>query len=462
MRILYKLKWLFLSVLFLFFLLNCNPLKIFGGAFDEISSLIPIDGLSTSHIPNETFFYINIKDSYYVGEGFQPLQTLVSAMDFGPGTDCKIQKTEDPEEPTDPGEGSTEDLYCLMDIMEGDLWFHEIILEYNVPPGMCDYLGIDVPWHFNQKVGRGPGRVYECTDFIVNCNSDDGEPEAEVETRYCLGGCTPATGAALCGQETGTVGCGGAGGRAYTEATDFCKGLDQSENDLANCCMGDYDLVSHPGGEVTESSWGGELRNCIGGLGRISWEEFTDGRPVKLILDVRNDGINADYEIPALIEVFDGHRRGETGMRIPTFITANYWEDVEEKDSETSKPRFYNAPTQSELPEAYLRPLPYEGHPYLTLSCMNKAYERKHRIHLLIREWNTQEEFHSFITSEGSRGDPDIVGEEGSFCEYYEGDEENILPQDTECNDSYDADDWNNEDPGTGRRYNAYPEIIYR
>ena len=104
---------------------------------------------------------------------------------------------------------------------------------------------------------------------------------------------------------------------------------------------------------------------------------------------------------------------------------------MEDKDSATSLPRFYRTPTESQLPADHLIPIPLAlvGHPYLTLSCMNHAYERKHRIHLVIREWNTQNEFNRFVESKGSRGDPDIVGLEGSFCEYYEADEDNILPQ---------------------------------
>ena len=56
---------------------------------------------------------------------------VLYAMDDGPGTDCKISVNE---------ESGTEDLYCMLDVMEGDLWYHEIELEYNVPPGMCSYL----------------------------------------------------------------------------------------------------------------------------------------------------------------------------------------------------------------------------------------------------------------------------------------------------------------------------------
>ena len=277
MKILHKLKWLYVLGLFIFFLVNCNPLGIFGiGSSSEISSLIPIDGLNTAHIPNESYFYININNSYYIGEGFEQLQTFIYAMDFGPGTDCKIKIPENPEE------GNTEDLYCIMDIMELDLWFHKIILEYNVPPEMCDYLHVDVPWHFNQKVGYGPRNVYECTDYRTGTN-DDGEPITE--TRYCLGGCTKHTTTTGEGEDaeetTVTIGCVGAG--PVEDAQSFCSDLDKSENDLANCCLGEYNLINDSN-TSTESEWGGDLKECIGGLGRISWEDeyFTDdGIPYK-------------------------------------------------------------------------------------------------------------------------------------------------------------------------------------
>ena len=181
--------------------------------------------------------------------------------------------------------------------------------------------------------------------------------------------------------------------------------------------------------------------------------------PIKKIINVEKHGINEDYEVPALIKIYDGNK--QENLKLPTFITANYWTDVEDKDSATSIPRFYRTPTQSQLPADHLISIPLEGHPYLTLSCMNHAYERKHRIHLVIREWNTQQEFKRFVESKGSRGDSDIAGLEGSFCEYYEADEENILQRDTNCNDFYDADDWNNKEHESGRTYNPYPEIVY-
>ena len=50
---------------------------------------------------------------YYGDKEFDPFDAIIYAMDEGPGTDCKISVDED----------STEDLYCIVDVMEGDLYF---------------------------------------------------------------------------------------------------------------------------------------------------------------------------------------------------------------------------------------------------------------------------------------------------------------------------------------------------
>ena len=94
----------------------------------------------------------------------------------------------------------------------------------------------------------------------------------------------------------------------------------------------------------------------------------------------------------------------------------------------------------------------YGGHPFITWACLDNAKEVKHRINLLIREWNTQEEFSSFKESEGSRGDPDTGGLEGSECDYYE--KSNAIFG--SCNDLRDADDFGTDYPVTD-----YPELKY-
>ena len=448
-------------------LVNCNPLRLLGVSSNEQFSLVTDDFLTASEIPNSQFFYVALKEAYYTGERFDPLDVLMYAMDEGPGTDCKI--------PVDAE--STEDLYCMMDIMEGDLWFHRIVLEYNVPEGMCDYLSRNVAWHFNQRVGQGPSTVYECTDHGSSSNLDS-EGVPETETRYCLSACTRdyvRTGEPGSRQTHNFSTC--PSNERAEDVNDFCGDLDKSETSLSNCCLGEYELRSGSSesgsfeyGEPTEAEWGGNLRECIGGLGRISWDTFNDsGEPIALVENALRAGVNETYEIPRLIEVYDGSGRRDipqSSRRLGmTFITASHFTDVEKKNFGTNRPEFYRALTDTELGRN-LRGVAYEGSPFLTYTCLDKSFEVKHRIHLVIREWNTHEQFARFKESKGGRGDPDVVGTEGEACKYYTAQDASIPNRETQCNDFLDVKDWfaPNINHGTRGRssYNPYPEIIYQ
>ena len=451
MRTFNQLKWFYMMALSILLFASCDPLKIFGSSSTATYSLIPVEGLSASHISDDKFFYVNLYATYYVDAGFDPLDGLVYALDEGPGTDCKIPIEQE----------SSEDLYCIMDVMEGDLWFHELHFGYNVPAGMCDFLSFETHWHFNQKMGYGPELVFECNNYFTGVITE-GSPE--IETRYCLGGCVAGILTNTDG-DSSTVTTECLTGTSRTEVNQFCADLDRSEYDLANCCLGEYELRNQDGESIGLTNWGGRVGECIGGLGRISWEYFNEnGLPLAVVTNALAEGYSDVYELPALVNVYGGARypREKGRLQDPAFITANYWSDVENKDFLSNNPDFYISPTASELPADYLRPYTgKQGYPYVTWSCLDKAREVKHRIHLVIREWNTQEEFNSFISTEGSRGDPDVVGAEGSFCDYYEAEEADIL-RDTDCNDLTDVDNWDAAPSGSGGSYNPYPGIIYQ
>ena len=229
---------------------------------------------------------------------------------------------------------------------------------------------------------------------------------------------------------------------------------------MSNCCFGEYEL--HAGGFITSGTWGGNLKECIGGLGRTKWNSYTrEGTPDRLTENTKQDGLIREYQIPSIVSVYDGHRNTIVVKKDPSFVTANYWTNVEDKNFEGNRPRFYTTPTVSQLPSAHLQEYDITGYPYLTWSCLNKARERKHTIHVTIREFNTQEEFDTFVKSRGGRGDPDLEGLEGSTCEYYEAGEANLL-KDTNCNDVWDLDNLESAEARSGRQYNPYPEIIYK
>ncbi len=458
-----------------------------GGAFlntsSFFSSLPDVEG-GSRNIPNNEFFYINISDATYRGRhGFDLLDYEMYERENGPGYDCKISINE---------EASTEDMYCMFEILEGDLFFHELDFEYNAPPGMCHYVFFQTHWHYNQESGYGPRKVYEekcypensvsrycekgesgglCSDSgrYGSCQENQNTPTG---TKYCASSvsttpeelcthnrystCQDSTGQNLvsracyttdqpklnsinCYEEEASRYCtsrvatqGECDASAYNgceeEVNDLCKYI-RTEGE--NCCLGEYTQISTSedgSPTTTEGSWGGSLTQCIGGLGRTAWENYTeDGLPRVLIVEAL-DGLREQYEIPPLIDISGGNTRSG-------FVTANYWEGIEDR---TDEPEFYKS---SPNPPPAHQPVPREGYPYITFACKDQAYEVKHRIHLVIREWNSQEEFRDFKDSQGSSGDPDAAGEAGSDCDYYEQDDDYEL-EDRSCNDIVDVDDW--------------------
>ena len=116
---------------------GCNLASLAGrNNYSRFASLGSYDD-GTVSIPSGKFFYIRISRASDGSDRF--LQHALYEEKAGPGTDCKI--------PVD--EESTEDMFCMLEKMEGDLWAHDTIIEYNVPAGMCKYLS------FSKCIGTG-------------------------------------------------------------------------------------------------------------------------------------------------------------------------------------------------------------------------------------------------------------------------------------------------------------------
>ncbi len=491
---------------------SCD-LAVFGARSSSRQFSLVTDDISD--IPSEHFFYVNIKSAYYTGAqgSFDPLDFQLYAMDQGPGTDCKISASE---------QSSTEDLYCMLDIMEGDLYLHEIELDYNVPPEMCAYLGFIPHWHYNQEVGEGPKTVehivgeddapdtYRCRKEItknteISCkkrqrgrNTEDNSwgvwydwTKSHVPDDYHCGvknnrpaeGCFTTT-----GNNENTIQYNreenipdplptppirqGEADTEYSclydlEACDddttiynteegvcpYNKESEDSKKGLGNCCLGDYRLFNSENQASEEKEWGGNIENCIGGLARIEWSSFNDtGFPITSIRQSASRGVRDQYTLYPLIDKVKGRQ---------TFPTANFFKNIERDKKTTDLPAFYKANEGNKDGCGKGRPCP-KGHPFLTWSCFDKAKEVRHRIHLLIREWNTIAEFTKFKESKGGRGDPDITGDEGKLCDYFTPDYINtgdfVDYSFTDCNDLRDADDQSKE--RRDGKY-KYPELRY-
>ena len=276
-----------------------------------------------------------------------------------------------------------------------------------------------------------------------------------------------------CGKGTAGAGkwqpgynCGIGAPSGHSKIQEVCGKYDKSGQDLGNCCLGTY-VVRKGSNELASESgkWGDDLKQCIGGPGRFAWDSYSDkGVPLREVTNTGKDGLRDEYELDAIINVHNGHKVGVS--KVPSFITANFWEDVEDKDfiSSESKVKIY-FPPKPERP--FIEAENIRGEPYFVWTCMDSAREVRHRIILLIREWNTQTEYNKFKESLGSGGDPDVEGEEGSLCDYYTSeeagtsDDPGVFRRDSYCNDLFDLDDWEQRPPYP-RSSDPYPEVIYK
>ena len=445
------------------------------------SSLPDADGSPT--IPSDKFFYVQISDATFRGrQGDEVLDYVMYERESGPGYDCKISKDE---------QNTTEDLYCMFEALEGDLFFHDIEFEYNVPSGMCDYFTFQTHWHYNQASGTGPPKVFREMDKIAQTKYCLDSAVGEIDCKDCKDKEETGYTSQTCYEDNGFIYYLG----VYREVStcpsgDVCV-TEKKELDIKtylitelsdpevdplklcyyngtpsgeNCCIGVYDLYDLDKTEAQktqEHSWGGNIGVCTGGLGRSSWAEVSgDGFPK---IDIRHaiNGLRDNYKIESIFGVL-GYKykiKGEEQFSLDprySLVTANYWEGIEDQED---SPSFYKSTQITN--DKYKHKAADPGYPYITWACLDKAQEVRHRIHLIIREWNTREEFMEF--KGGGTGDPDVGGkdkvDEGDNCDYYEQDDDNIeffyKEMRNSCNDMRDVDDWMT----TGE---DYPELHYQ
>ena len=525
-----------------------------GGSYAAFSSLPSVeeDAFNERVIDEDEYFYVVVDNAKSVRKN-DKLDYLLYARDLGPGqaNGCKIAKSR----------SSTEDLYCMLDVLEGDLFLQDIELEYSVPKGMCNYLEFKLPWHYNQKIGLGPEHIYSCGEgenaqyYDRPLNFSSASISCEEGTQACSGGGQPtscvsggdikpncASGEAYCSTGTpasakcekdgssrtvtqrcdsngqpATYSCTGEGesfvpsscddgtlacveGRLVCKSskapvcscpsggksnkTAFCntggesnpeENLDRSEEGLANCCFGMHEVTEYKSNQTTggfdksegkQEDWGGVFHQCIGGLAKVNGVQIGNisgpgisfvGVPAGLVEPAFNKREQENYTIPH-IRSFDPISIIQQGSTLRNRINrvdkrkslslATCWGD--DSGPEGCKVQDDGWPDKMYIADDIsLRNLPgVFGHPFMSWSCLDAGYEVRHRIHLIVREWNTEEEFLDYQSSEGSNGDANY-SQDSDACDYYSPD--NWISPEPQCNDLQDVEDLRGD----------YPEVRY-
>ena len=445
----------FLFILLSFSLLNCRIRLQSGGDGAYFNQFASVG--SDSERSDSDFFYIDLNKSHYKTSGTpEPLYEISTTEEYGDSderssvSNCELEHDPDNEDYEDP----TEDIMCIMDIMEQDFYTgatslaassdqgRNLVLTYNVPSGMCSMVTISPSWHYNQKIGTGARYIFECEKETEAASEDE---SAETVSYACVSNISTTC---------PSVPRDGIDDDVYCSSTldiadaQSCKvsipgisveAFNKEDIGLGNCCFGSYFDK-----EGQESSFEGDFNSCIGGPARHSWDlkgtltygniEF-EGVPAVAVIQVPEEGLRQDIAIKSLLGVT------QTRSSIP--IT-NYLEefdvnaeDLKKVDREDTPQMFqYQIGKQGES-SVFISP---EPNPLWTFSCLDPAGDLVHRMHLMIREWNTYEEFIEFYEDGGNDdNDPDITGEEGDDCAY---EDRELLGRTSPCNDFYDLEDF--------------------
>lgn len=340
---------------------------------------------------------------------------------------------------------TNEDITCIVEVPEADLYAKTLELKYNVPAGMCRYLVRQPYWFYNYEVGVGPKNinisiinsvdadgVITTTDY--NCTID-GVPDAECDGWDPINGHTTVTEAVLKSREPSGV--------------EFKCIYDNSASDGANCCFGSYRITSSiktgiqdPVIDNISGEWGGDYSSCIGGPGKTDWSHYSkDGTPAWEVVFAKH-GITEHQNVTAPIELKIGsniHSANYYGGTIASPVV----HDHDGFHSNRSSPvPFFVDPIDDrdgdikDYYDNYTLLLPAQDS--FEFQCLDEAFEIQHRIRVYVRDWDTYPDYLTYISSEGATVNPDRSTDDEPTPSYCEA----IPYAGYSCNDFHDIDDY--------------------
>ncbi|MGI9548554.1 MAG: hypothetical protein ACR2M7_01035 [Bdellovibrionales bacterium] len=314
-----------------------------------------------------------------------------------------------------------------------DLVVNNLKITYNIPEGMCRYVHITPPWHYNFETGQGPSTVYEC-EFQAATGVEDSDDQ---ENYFCAAtGSIGAKGTSLPSPPTlpttaGTYTCNGGADseidktKCATEIEDLCRYNYTISGESVSCCYGTYRNAS----DESDGEWAGTsgLEQCLGGPGRTSWDHKDNfGFPATLIQPVSEFGVRGYFDVKNLLEATNGRPYS-------TAPIANYLKALDQDPEDLRDTK------RSDLPD-FLQIKRNAPSPFFEVKCIDSAGEILHQLQLMVREWNTHEEFLNFYNAGGSEdADPDVSGVEGEDCDYEQ--RATFNEENGSCNDAVDLND---------------------
>lgn len=301
---------------------------------------------------------------------------------------------------------------CLLHMQEYDLFYSGWTVNMNVPPGMCPFIERDVYSYYNYRPGTGP-----VTTTITLDSSG-------AMTACTMDGQNVLSGGQCVGQEA-TVSPSGSVSCNYDYSTT-------DNPDRPNCCTTPdsasiaITTVSSAGNTTNTitPTYGGRHANCLGGHG-VTSEEWPkqNGIPSTLISSVPSVGASFELKV-------DGAREGFGNSTATTAYSANFfgWSTYLSNGSGWYAAAVESAGAANLIPRG-MRPTAdrgptndnlgnsiRDGNLYYGWRCVNNAGETLNEIRLWVNEWNTKEDYESFVSTGSSAADPHKIGTVGVTC----------------------------------------------
>lgn len=326
---------------------------------------------------------------------------------------------------------ANEDITCIIEMPEGDIYGKNLELKYNIPNGdMCRYLVTEPYWFYNYEVGEGPSSMAMSVDQTVNASGD-------------------VTGATYSCSFEGVVAASCTANDDLsvtlmpTEQTIKCV-YDHSANaEGPNCCMGEKKFTKTvtkngllPITTYENGTWGGSYAGCIGGPGKTNWGMTKpDGRPSQVLNFIEASGFSNVMTVTSPSSLSPPLDRKKSSIHMASYYGdfANHTHTGFVRLGITSTAPYFMEPIDDRSGT-----LLEEAHPSFEFQCLDGASEVKHRIRAYVREWDTMPDFLAYVASTGTVMAPDRgnTGEPNTNCV-------GLGTSDfAGCNDSWDVDDF--------------------
>lgn len=441
----------------LIFNFGCNGAQPGEASFGSVSlpNLNPNNpnappGVSTGLLDDDQYFYVGLdtKD-----------QDIIAHVHSTLGFDkpCGIDKDST----------ANEDITCIIEMPEADIFAKNIVLQHNIPENMCRYL-YRVPYTFyNYESGVGPSSIVIDTIITRNASNDitGTSYSCNIDGLGADPGCANAATTLLELKDLNV---------AQTTPSYKCIYDHTDTSGLPNCCVGNYTLVQNtidPLGNTSSSqnlSWNSDTKlpdECYSGSGMINPLVSADGktkmRPGSGLVEFAQNSINSKHTLLAPNNFLSIPIESRANM-----INANFYGQA----ADHIHTGFVDLVTTSTKPY-FISPIDdrsgssisstNDGYTYI---CYDQAFEIKHRITAYVRDWDTYQDFVNYVNSQGTVVVPDrsVADVEGPNCTGVTG----------SCSDLGDLDDFLDKIvPGAPASYDTsavtnrtlyYPKIKYK